>query len=105
MTAALLDDTAIARALTGLSGWRRDGNELRARYRLPTFAAAVELTTAIATVAEELDHHPEWTVAYREVALLTTTHDAGGLTQLDVDLAHRIAGLAKERAGEVVTQV
>ena len=50
----------------------------------------------IAAVADELVHHPEWRVAYRRVDLLTTTHDADGLSQLDLDLAARIVALAAE---------
>ena len=93
-------DEQVAAGLARLPGWRRVGDELHVSYELPTFAAAVEFTVKIAAVADELVHHPEWRVAYRRVDLLTTTHDADGLSQLDLDLGARIVALAAE-AGAV----
>ncbi|MFN3243705.1 MAG: 4a-hydroxytetrahydrobiopterin dehydratase [Planctomycetota bacterium] len=87
-------------ALASLRGWARLGEQLTARYVLPTFAEAVAFTTKIATVADQQNHHPEWRVAYRDVELLTTTHDAGGLTRLDLELAERIAAIADECGAE-----
>ena len=98
----LEDDAVIDGALAGLAGWLRVGNTLRCRYRLPSFDAAVEITNEIARIAELLDHHPEWCVAYRELDLLTSTHDAGGITRLDLDLAARIAQLAEQAGAEVL---
>lgn len=86
----------IERALAGLAGWARVGHALKARYLLPSFVDAVAFTNRIAEVAERLGHHPEWTVAYRRVDVSTTTHDAGGLTGLDVQLAAELVGLAAE---------
>lgn len=94
MTAPLADAATIQDALADLPGWERHGPELRGSYRLPTFAAAVAFTQRIAEIAEELVHHPEWTVRYVRVELRTTTHDAGGLTALDLELARRIRDLA-----------
>jgi len=92
----------VDQALDALPGWAREGDELRCEYRLPSFVAAVQFTSRVADVAELLVHHPEWTVRYRNVALRTTTHDAGGLTRLDLDLATRIAAIAGELDAEVV---
>lgn len=97
----LLGDDAIDAALRGLPGWRRTGDELQVRYSMPDFAAAVALTVRVAEHAEHVQHHPEWRVAYRTVEFRTTTHDASGLTQLDVDLAGEIAAAARELGGEV----
>lgn len=90
-------DAEVGAALADLPGWRRVGDELHASFELPTFAAAVDFTVAIAAVADELVHHPEWRVAYRRVDLLTTTHDADGLSALDFALARRILALATQR--------
>jgi 4a-hydroxytetrahydrobiopterin dehydratase len=68
---------------------------------LPRFVDAVAFTNRIAEVAEQLQHHPEWTVAYRRVDLTLTTHDAGGLTNLDLQLANRIVELAAELSAQV----
>lgn len=99
---AKASDAAVSAALLDLPDWRRVGDELHVSYELPTFAAAVDFTVAIAGVADELVHHPEWRVAYRRVDLLTTTHDADGLSELDFALARRIAALASERAAVAV---
>ena len=92
----------VDRALDALPGWTREGDELCCEYQLPSFVDAVQFTNRVADVAELLVHHPEWTVRYRRVALRTTTHDAGGLTRLDVDLATRIAAIALELGAEVL---
>ncbi|MGK0351804.1 MAG: pterin-4a-carbinolamine dehydratase [Planctomycetota bacterium] len=89
-------DAVVDEALRSLPGWGRVSSELRCRYALPSFVDAVTFTTRIAAVAEELQHHPEWTVTYTTVALSMTTHDAGGLSQRDVDLARRIVAIAEE---------
>ena len=94
MAAPLLPAARVDAALAALPGWARVGDELRCSYRFATFVAAVRFTTRLADVAEELGHHPEWRVAYRRVDVATTTHDSGGLTQLDVELARRTAALA-----------
>ena len=100
---ALASDAEIDRALDGLPGWVREGQELRCRYMLPAFVDAVAFTNRIAAIAERMQHHPEWTVAYRRVDLLTTTHDAGGLTGLDLQLASSIAELAAEMNARVLS--
>lgn len=100
MTTRRVDDETIARALAGLPGWRREGSEIRCEYRFATFAAAVAFTLRIAALAEERDHHPEWTVRYRRVEVATTTHDASGLTALDLALAEGIADVAAELDAE-----
>ena len=100
---ALASVVEIDRALDELPGWVREGQELRCRYMLPAFGDAVAFTNRIADIAEQLRHHPEWTVAYRRVDLLTTTHDAGGLTGLDLQLASRIAELGAEMNARVLS--
>ncbi|MCA8953076.1 MAG: 4a-hydroxytetrahydrobiopterin dehydratase [Planctomycetes bacterium] len=100
MTTPKADDATIAHALAGLPGWQRSGDELCCTYRFGAFAVAVEFTARIAAVAEQRQHHPEWTVRHREVEVATTTHDAGGLTGRDLELAADIAAVATDLAGE-----
>ena len=100
---ALASVGEVDRALDDLPGWVREGQELRCRYMLPGFVDAVAFTNRIADVAEQLQHHPEWTVAYRRVDLSTTTHDAGGLTELDLQLASKIAELSAEMNARVLS--
>lgn len=94
-----LDAAEVDAELGALPGWSRDGDALRCELEFASFAAAVAFTNRVAEVAEQLDHHPEWTVRYRRVALCTTTHDAGGLTRRDVDLARRLDELARRAGG------
>jgi pterin-4a-carbinolamine dehydratase len=95
-----LSGDVVDRALADLLGWRRIGNELSCRYALPTFVEAVSFTQRIAELAEEICHHPEWSVSYKTVSLTSTTHDAGGLSQFDLDLARRVVAIAKEMGAE-----
>jgi 4a-hydroxytetrahydrobiopterin dehydratase len=91
-----------AAALAALPGWRSHDGELRASYRFPKFEAAVAFTLQIAEAAAAANHHPEWTVRYRVVDVVTTTHDSGGITALDLDLARTIHTLAVSARGEAV---
>lgn len=95
-----LPGAVVDQALRDLPGWRRVGHELSCRYRLPSFVDAVSFTQRIGELAEELCHHPEWSVAYTTVSLTSTTHDAGGLSQLDLDLAGRVVALAEAMGGK-----
>jgi 4a-hydroxytetrahydrobiopterin dehydratase len=77
-------------ALARLPGWSAAGGEREAiarTYRFADFNAAFAFMTRVAMKAEQLDHHPEWFNVYNRVEVILTTHDAGGVTQLDVTLA------------------
>lgn len=86
----LLDDEEITRQLADLPGWRWRDGALHAWVEAPSFADAVGLVTAVADEAEQMNHHPDIDVRYRRVRFEVSTHSAGGVTQLDVELAHRI---------------
>lgn len=99
----LLDGDEIGRQLDDLPGWVYLRRSLRASYRAPSSSAAASLVAAVAEVAEEMDHHPDMDLRWRTVAFTCSTDTAGGVTQLDVELAHRIAEEAERvRAGLVV---
>ncbi len=87
-----LDEAAIAEALSELDGWTRadDGKAIEKRFAFKTFSEAFGFMTRAALAAEKLDHHPEWFNVYNKVDVRLTTHDAGGLTGLDFDLARRM---------------
>jgi 4a-hydroxytetrahydrobiopterin dehydratase len=89
-----LDDAQVAAALAALPGWQREAEAILATYAMDSFPAAIELVRRAATAAEAAHHHPDIDVRYRRVTFRLTTHDAGGLTQRDVNLARRIQGHA-----------
>jgi 4a-hydroxytetrahydrobiopterin dehydratase len=89
----ILDDTAVDRALVGLSSWRRDGDAIVRELRFPSFMDAIRFIDRVALLAEEADHHPELTNVYWNVGVRLTTHDAGGVTERDIALARAIEGV------------
>jgi 4a-hydroxytetrahydrobiopterin dehydratase len=80
-------------ALAGLPLWSGDADGIRRTVELPSFREAVAAIVAIADVAEELDHHPDVDLRWRTLHLALVSHSAGGVTQLDLDLARRIDAL------------
>jgi 4a-hydroxytetrahydrobiopterin dehydratase len=78
------------------AGWALDdsGEALRKTYVFKDFVEAFGFMASAALVAEKLGHHPDWSNSYRRVAVALTTHDAGGLTALDLALAERMDALA-----------
>ena len=89
-----LDAEEIERQLLGLPSWSGDSAGIRASVTFPDFRAAIRGVDEIALVAEEMDHHPDIDIRWRTLHLTLTTHSAGGVTQLDVELAHRIDEIA-----------
>jgi 4a-hydroxytetrahydrobiopterin dehydratase len=85
-----LDDEEITRQLADLPAWRREGDAIRATFEAPEFLAGIRLVDEVADLAETMGHHPDIDIRWRRVTFVLTTHSAGGLTQLDVELAHQI---------------
>jgi len=98
MRPARLTDEGRTAALAELhpAGWTlADGREaLVKRFRFKDFSAAWGWMARVALVAEKLDHHPEWLNVWNRVEVTLTTHDAGGLTELDLALAREMDRLA-----------
>lgn len=92
MAKPLLADSDIDLALIDLEGWQRDeeGKALVKTFRFDDFSAAFGFMTRAALAAEKLDHHPEWSNVYNKVTVRLTTHDSGGITELDIRLAARM---------------
>jgi len=88
-----LSPDEIAAALHGLPGWSGDADGLHRTVELPGFREAVAAIVAIADVAEEMDHHPDVDLRWRTLHLTLSTHSAGGVTDLDIELARRIDAL------------
>jgi 4a-hydroxytetrahydrobiopterin dehydratase len=85
-----LSDTEIEQACTRLTGWNRESDMIVKWYELPSFPMAIELVDRIAELAEAANHHPDIDIRYRRVRVALSTHDSGGITQKDVDLAKQI---------------
>ena len=96
MAVSKLDDEARAVAINELPHWSYDAGAqgIRRSLRFGDFAEAFAFMTRIAILAEKADHHPEWSNVYNRVDILLTTHDAGGLSQRDIDLAAQIDAIA-----------
>lgn len=78
-----------------LRGWERQDDKLIAERAFADFASAIGFANAVAIHAEAMDHHPDINIyGWNKVRLTLTTHDAGGLTILDFDLAKKINGIA-----------
>ena len=89
-----LTGAEIEAALAGLAGWRRDGDKLLRELRFADFVTAFGFMAAVALVAERMGHHPEWENVYGTVRIHLTTHDAGGISRKDVELARAIDAIA-----------
>ncbi len=83
---------AIDEAMAGLDGWTlaADGLSISRTFTFRNFSEAFAFMTRCALAAEKLDHHPDWSNVYKTVEVRLHTHDAGGLTALDFDLARRM---------------
>jgi len=89
---ARLDDAALAEALAGpdAPAWELVDGTLVKTVECPSFPAALDFVVAVGRLAEEADHHPDIDIRWRTVRLLLVTHDAGGLTELDLALARAV---------------
>ena len=89
-----LSDEAIQSGLAETDGWSLEGEKLHREFRFKDFATAFGFMTSAAIEAEKMNHHPEWFNVYNKVSVHLTTHDAGGITDLDFQLAKKMNQLA-----------
>lgn len=89
-----LDGSAIAEQLRQLPDWKIDGQQISCTYQFANFVEAIAFVNRLVQPSETLGHHPEITVNYNRVTMRLTTHDAGGLTLLDFQLANQIRSLS-----------
>lgn len=85
-----LSDLEIRRALGTLPGWSRKGDALTKTYSFARFADGIRFVQQVAESADGMDHHPDIDIRYTKVTFSLSTHDAGGITQRDLDLAKAI---------------
>lgn len=89
-----LSDDALNSTLSQLSAWSLKDGKLHRQLQFPSFVEAFGFMSSVALVAESMGHHPEWFNVYNRVTIDLTTHDAGGITSKDVELARKIDALA-----------
>lgn len=85
-----LSGTEIETALGDLNDWEIDGVNLKKRFKFADFAAALDFVNQVGAIAEAADHHPDILFGWGYAEFSITTHDSGGLTQNDFDLAKEI---------------
>ncbi|MEE4191579.1 MAG: 4a-hydroxytetrahydrobiopterin dehydratase [Halieaceae bacterium] len=90
-----LDEDALAAGLEDLPEWRREGGAIERSLQFDDFVAAFAFMSSVALLAERANHHPEWSNVYNRVHIRLTTHDAGGLTRRDLELADEIDRLLR----------
>ncbi|MBX3355328.1 MAG: 4a-hydroxytetrahydrobiopterin dehydratase [Phycisphaeraceae bacterium] len=82
-----LSQEQVDTALDQLAKWTQSGDSIQRTYLLKDFAAAMQFVNAVAQEAERLQHHPDILVRWNKVTLTLSTHDAGGITEKDMDFA------------------
>lgn len=85
-----LSDLEIQRALGRLPGWSRRGDTLVKTYTFTAFADGIAFVDEVARVADRMQHHPDIDIRYTKVTLTLSTHDAGGITESDLQLAEQV---------------
>ncbi len=91
----LLDEEEIEQRLDELSAdWEREGDEILKVYEFDDFPSAIKFVTGVAKLADRYDHHPDIDIRYTKITCTLSTHDAGGITQKDLNLAAELDQLA-----------
>ena len=85
-----LSDIAIQRAISALTGWSRRGDTVTTTFQFKAFMDGIAFVQRAAVAADAMDHHPDIDIRYTKVTCTLSTHSAGGITQLDLDLAAQI---------------
>ncbi|MDJ0599544.1 MAG: 4a-hydroxytetrahydrobiopterin dehydratase [Crocosphaera sp.] len=91
----VLSADELRNALNQLEGWIEKDGKLHRQLQFNSFVEAFGFMSSVALVAESMGHHPEWCNVYNRVTIDLTTHDAGGITNKDLELAKKVNELAK----------
>lgn len=92
--AATLSDSELQQSLGTLPGWSRKGQAIERVFEFKDFAQSMAFVNKIADAAEAANHHPDITINYNKVTLSLISHDSGGVTQRDVNMATNINKVA-----------
>jgi len=94
MARTRLDEAGIRTALAKVPGWAVQAGKLHRDFQFGDFSEAFAFMTRCALAAEQMNHHPEWFNVWNKVAVDLNTHDAGGITERDFELAARMNQIA-----------
>ena len=90
-----LTESEVGRALQELPGWERQGNTIARSFERKTFQGAIAFVNTLSEIATRANHHPDIDIRYSRVRVSLTTHDSGGLTELDTGVARQITAAAE----------
>ncbi|MEO6655652.1 MAG: 4a-hydroxytetrahydrobiopterin dehydratase [Pyrinomonadaceae bacterium] len=90
MERRILTADELSGAITNLEGWAADGKLLKKRFKFENFADALAFVNTVGALAESADHHPDISFGWGYAEIALTTHDRGGVTDVDIALAGRI---------------
>ncbi len=94
MKREILSTDELTAALKSLNGWAAEGKLLKKRLRFDNFADALDFVNRVGALAESADHHPDITFGWGYAELALTTHDRGGVTDVDIALAVQIDAIS-----------
>lgn len=94
MATTKLTDAEISTQLQELSGWTVENEKLHKEFQFDSFVEAFGFMASVALIAESMNHHPEWFNVYNRVTVDLATHDAGGISALDFELAKKVDALS-----------
>lgn len=94
-----LSDSQIQQQLIRLPDWTQQNQQLQRTFILKNFVEAIAFVNQLVEPSEQLQHHPDLLINYNRVTVTLSTHDAGGITQKDFDLANIISQIAETRTG------
>ena len=90
MERKIISSEALDEALRELSGWQAEADHLKKRWTFPDFASSLAFVNRVGELAEAADHHPDITFGWGYAEIALTTHDRGGITDVDMELARQI---------------
>ena len=90
-----LTSEQINESLATMTGWLLKGNAIEKEFIFKDFREAFGFMTMVALIAEKMNHHPEWSNVYNKVKITLSTHDSGGITENDINMAKLIDKLMK----------
>lgn len=94
MRRELLTGPELSEALVGLEGWTAEDKQLKKRFSFDNFARSLDFVNRVGALAEAADHHPDITFGWGYAEIALTTHDRGGITDVDIALARKIADIS-----------